>query len=239
MSEESNFAVSIVWDLDCVNLTIQFLNASALKDGFTRGLVDPGVHTISSTGIEQLPAGMNIDRDGTDHMRLQTNVFLAENAGVNEISAIDGPANIDEPPINHDESDQESTPETDSERHRPLHPAEDLMHESPKPRIVGDAPIGRQYNTCLAAGAIPYRGVLPSKYDLDVHEENEDARREIRRQLAIRKHWRDTEFAFTISVKMAMRDRGEEARPVIMAELQQMVDKKVWHGMHVNNLSHE
>jgi hypothetical protein len=50
---------------------------------------------------------------------------------------------------------------------------------------------------------------------------------------------RDTTYAFTISVKMAMRDRGEEARPVIMAEIQQMVDKRVWHGVHLKNLSHE
>jgi hypothetical protein len=220
--------------------TIQFLNASALKDGFTRGSVDPGVNTIySSAGIGLLPVGMDIDRDEANDVRVQTNEFLAENAGVDEIIAIEEPANIDESANNNDESDQESAPETDGERDDPLYPAEDLMHESQAPSIVGDTSTGRQYNTRLAAGAIPYRGVLPSKYDLVFHEENEDARREIRRQLAIRKHWRDTEFAFTISVKMAMRDRGEEARPVIMAELQQMADKQVWHGMHVKNLSHE
>ena len=37
---------------------------------------------------------------------------------------------------------------------------------------------------------------------------------------------------------MDMRDRGEEARPVIMAEIQQMVDKRVWHGLHLKNLSY-
>jgi len=35
-----------------------------------------------------------------------------------------------------------------------------------------------------------------------------------------------------------MRDRGEEARSVIMAELQQMVNKRVWHA-RLKNLSHE
>ena len=35
-----------------------------------------------------------------------------------------------------------------------------------------------------------------------------------------------------------MRDRPEEARPVIMAELQQMVDKRVWHAVHLRDLSH-
>jgi len=62
-----------------------------------------------------------------------------------------------------------------------------------------------------------------------VHEQNEDVRIEIRKQLALRASWRDTEFAFKISVRMAMCDRPEEARPVILAELQQMVDKQVWH----------
>ena len=37
---------------------------------------------------------------------------------------------------------------------------------------------------------------------------------------------------------MAMRDRPEEARPVITAELQQMVDKRVWHAVHLKSLSH-
>jgi hypothetical protein len=98
---------------------------------------------------------------------------------------------------------------------------------------------GHRYGTRLAAGTIPYRGTPPSKLTLLAHDQNEDARREIRRQLELRQHWRDTTYAFTISVKMAMRDRGEEARPVIMAEIQQMVDKRVWHGVHLKNLSHE
>jgi len=135
--------------------TIQFLNASARKDGFTRGSVDPGVNTIySSAGIRLLPVGMDIDRDEANDVRVQTNEFLAENAGVDEIIAIEESANIDETANNHDESDQESAPFTDSERDGPLYPAEDLIHESPAPSIVGDTPIGRQYSTRLAAGAI-------------------------------------------------------------------------------------
>jgi len=123
--------------------TIQFLNASALKDGFTRGSVDPGVNTIySSAGIGLLPVGMDIDRDEANDVRVQTNEFLAENAGVDEIIAIEEPANIDESANNNDESDQESAPETDGERDDPLYPAEDLMHESQAPSIVGDTSIG-------------------------------------------------------------------------------------------------
>ncbi len=55
---------------------------------------------------------------------------------MDEIIAIEEPANIDETANNHDESDQESAPETDSERDGPLYLAEDLMYESPAPSIV-------------------------------------------------------------------------------------------------------
>jgi hypothetical protein len=40
-----------------------------------------------------------------------------------------------------------------------------------------------------------------------------------------------------MSVKAAMRDRPKEAMPVIEAELQQMHDKRVWHGVHMRNLT--
>ena len=100
--------------------------------------------------------------------------------------------------------------------------------------ITSDSP---RYPTRYAAGSIPFRGALPSKYDLLIHQENDASRAEIRRQLALRSQWRDTDFAFTISVRMALKTRGAEATPVIMAELQQMVDKQVWHGVHLRNLS--
>lgn len=59
----------------------------------------------------------------------------------------------------------------------------------------------------------------------------------LRRHLLAREDWRDTEFAFKISVRMALRERETEARPVITAELRQMVEKKVWHGVHTRALT--
>jgi hypothetical protein len=41
------------------------------------------------------------------------------------------------------------------------------------------------------------------------------------------------DFAFRISVSAALRDRGDETRSVIMTELKQMVDKGVWHVIHI------
>jgi hypothetical protein len=58
-----------------------------------------------------------------------------------------------------------------------------------------------------------------------------------RRQLAGTSHWVDKCFALKVSVKRAIRERGPAATQVIEAELQQMVDKGVWHGIHPRNLS--
>ena len=40
-----------------------------------------------------------------------------------------------------------------------------------------------------------------------------------------------------MSVTAALRDRRDEATPVIMAELKQMLDKHVFHGVHTNDLT--
>ena len=47
----------------------------------------------------------------------------------------------------------------------------------------------------------------------------------------------DKYSAFTISVRAALPERRDEATPVIMAELKQMLDKNVWHGVHTNSLT--
>ena len=57
------------------------------------------------------------------------------------------------------------------------------------------------------------------------------------RQLCRRSNWHDIDFAFTMSVRAALRERGEEAKSVITAELQQMCDKRVWHGVHASQLT--
>ena len=47
----------------------------------------------------------------------------------------------------------------------------------------------------------------------------------------------DKYSAFTISVRAALRERRDEATPVIMAELKQMLDKNVWHGVHISSFT--
>jgi hypothetical protein len=68
-------------------------------------------------------------------------------------------------------------------------------------------------------------------------QDRNPARRTIRRELESRKRYHDTEYAFKMSVKAAMRDRPKDALPVIESELQQMHDKLVWHGVHLRNLT--
>ena len=47
----------------------------------------------------------------------------------------------------------------------------------------------------------------------------------------------DEDSTFTISVTAALRDRRDEATPVIIAELKQMLDKHVFHGVHTRDLT--
>ena len=74
-------------------------------------------------------------------------------------------------------------------------------------------------------------------YILIMHSESDRLGAIVRKELLARADWHDCDFAFTMSVKAAMRDRGPEAEAVIVAELQQMVEKKVWHPIHVKDLS--
>ncbi len=63
-------------------------------------------------------------------------------------------------------------------------------------------------------------------------------RAKMRRELVVRYDCKDAQdYAFKISARAALRDREDEASPIIMAELQQVVDKKVWHGVHSTSLT--
>ena len=74
-------------------------------------------------------------------------------------------------------------------------------------------------------------------YVLIMHSESDRIGAIVRKELMARSDWHDCDFAFTMSVKAAMRDRGPEAEAVIIAELQQMVDKNVWHPIQAKGLS--
>jgi hypothetical protein len=81
-------------------------------------------------------------------------------------------------------------------------------------------------------------GVMPnSSYAMMGTAEEVATKAALRRHLAARSNWTDHAYAFHISVKAAMRERGAEATPVIFAEVEQMLKKGVWHGVHTKYLS--
>ncbi len=104
--------------------------------------------------------------------------------------------------------------------------------------------LARQIGLVIETGAVRPRStacklramVEPLSKRLTEQDRN-SARHAIRRELKHSKHYHDTEYAFKMSVKAAMRTRPKEALPVIRAKLQQMHDKSVWHGVHLRNLS--
>ena len=54
-----------------------------------------------------------------------------------------------------------------------------------------------------------------------------------------RANWTDNanERCYVTSIRQALRTRGEEAKVTAMAEIKQMLDKRVWHPIHTTNLS--
>ena len=58
------------------------------------------------------------------------------------------------------------------------------------------------------------------------------------KELRKREHWRDKEFAFVISARVAMKERPKDALPIIFAELQQHLDTPTWHPVHWQSLSY-
>ena len=225
------------------DVVITLLTDKATKQGFRRGAMDQGSLSANIHQADQLPNGMGIDQEIVD-MRSQQADSIVDIAGVtdNTIRETVREYRNDFADDATPGRDDESMLEADAVDVLDISTNVATTIPSPVSPTVIDADVigggGHRYSTRLAAGTIPYRGAPPSKLTLLAHDQNEYARREIQRQLELRQHWRDTTYAFTISVKMAMRDSGEEVTPVIMAEIQQMVDKRVWHGVHLKNLSH-
>jgi hypothetical protein len=60
---------------------------------------------------------------------------------------------------------------------------------------------------------------------------------DIQQGAELRSQWQDSLYAFKISVRKAMKERPQDAEPVIMKEMRQMLDKRVWHGKHMGDLT--
>ena len=87
-----------------------------------------------------------------------------------------------------------------------------------------------EYEYVLRRSELIAAAINTDKELIVLYSEADEARAALRGQLQFRFDWTDNDLTFHIFVRAAMRERPVEARPVIMSELQQMLDKGVWHG---------
>ena len=109
-------------------------------------------------------------------------------------------------------------------------PAVPAEPQQPPLQLPAPARRGRYGGTDSLLSA-PGRALLSIK-------EMED-RASIRKEFLRRRHWHDKDYCFKISVRAALRDRGEAAQAAILDELQGILDKGVWHGVNMRDLTSE
>ena len=56
-------------------------------------------------------------------------------------------------------------------------------------------------------------------------------------ELYKKRHWHDKDFAFVVSVKVALKNRPKDALPAALAEVQQHLDTPTFHLVHNNKLT--
>ena len=176
---------------------------------------------------------------------------------LNKLAALDGYSRGFDPTQDHQVPEAEDVDE-DDENFAALPPLPEMMPIDGRPDV--EVPVlPTQVDLVPAAGVVEastptLEHQLPQEYAVRrseriaeaqrkanevilIYSEADESRAALRRHLLFRSNWIDKDFAFHISVRAALRERPEEARPVIMAELQQMVDKGVWHGIKASSLS--
>lgn len=176
-----------------------------------------------------------------------------DNGTLPDMMEIDG--RLDKPEELANADDAVAEPPTPAGVDEPLNVhVEGPVVAQPIPELVGPHPIdgqaveptvsehpirrGVRWSQRLSARATSEVLLVRAKAML-IRRRIDATRAKMRRELVLRSDCRDAQdYAFKISVRAALRDREDEARPVIMAELKQMVDKKVWHGVHSTSLTH-
>ena len=211
------------------DLVVTHITSLAATEGFKRG-TDPDVGPLEADNDDRdmqlaapLPDMMAIDgRNGV--VQLADHYAIAPAAGVYNDEAVQGP----EPP--NDQSNDDPIPED------PIPEDDTATAFAPQQaQIPTSTSTPPQYLPAQRHG----RGVdsLQSLQKYVLHSATEAVPTMINDQADDESHRYDNDSAFTISVTAALRDRRDEATPVIMAELKQMLDKHVWHGVHTRDLS--
>lgn len=209
------------------SLAIDYINSLAAEEGYTRGF-DPEIadhfppEDDLATADVALPEMMDIDsRAGA--MPLQDPMEPTDAGVIGGTSDSGEYGTSDHTP--HSDEQHEGEAETASLEQEAAE-ANDTVPSQRRDRYRG-----------RGGGLDSLQGLPGPPRSLILLSTTEALCEEIRKQVLRRSDWHDTPFAFTMSVRAALRERGEEATPVILAELKQMLDKGVWHGVHTYNLT--
>jgi len=226
---------------------IKMLDAMAAKDGITRTtnlFEDNSPGDKGSVSDDDHPPRLieddeSDDEDETDRGPTMMPIPLdPREMGVNDVDIED----VD----NEDDLPDAAEPEVPIESDLKANEAQ-ANQTVPQPQddwVRRSVRLARQIGLVVETGTVRPRSTackLPTMVEplskRLTEQDRDSTRRAIRRELEHRDHYHNTEYAFKMSVKAAMRIRPKEALPVIEAELQQMHDKSVWHGVHLRNLT--
>lgn len=209
---------------------IHFLNATATRQGYRRGKDEPILGVVDDAANDAIDT---VNDDAENAVIVEESLIPDALPTMQPIdNRMDAVVAADLPPNpfltrSVSESGVIITPAT----------AEDQLHNREE-HDGQDIPISQPFTTSRRSARIALRkGDAPSYVFMSNLIAHNALCAEIRKQLLRRIDWHDATFAFTMSVRAAMRDRGKDAEPVIRAELQQMLDKGVWHGVNTNGWS--
>ena len=222
---------------------IGILDAMAAKDGITRATN----LFVDENGLPEpdLPPDLVIDSESDDEDDIRPSTGPTMKA-IPDDKRSEGVSDVDIEDVDEDDNNDvaETKPEVPNETD--LRANEERSGKSvPEPQenwVRRSVRLMRETGLVVETGAnrstacrYPVMAVTLSQKLSE--QDRESARQSIRRELAFRERYNDKQYAFKMSVKAAMRDRPKEALPVIEAELQQMHDKQVWHGVRMRDLT--
>jgi hypothetical protein len=218
----------------------EHLNQLAAADGLQRG-IDPGVPRVAQPRAwpdfplpDMMPFGGGVMMNPPDEE--EEHAIAAE--GHHEIGVDYAPDQ------HHDEIEQQRPAGVDTTARAPaavgvVPPAAEAVAapaaEAVAPPAAEPAVQRPQYPAASRHGVrVDPLQSLGSKALLTIEQARQDP---LLHELWRRRHWHDTEFAFHISVRAAMKARPAETEPAMEKELQQMIDKNVWHPVRFESLT--
>jgi len=226
------------------NQVVVHLNSIATRQGYIRGSMDPGIADDpdplvadngdpefgNATGtVQMLSLSTNsiVRRDHYQRLPMPNQVVVHLNSIATRQGYIRGDTDVpvttdDLVHTDQDRSLSDAAGVLDSSGPLVAPGAKDLVIAADDPTIDAPTIDDRRY---------PVR----SSRTPAVYSERTSA--DIQQGAEFRSQWQDSLYAFKISVRKAMKERPNDAEPVIIKEMKQMLEKKVWHGKHMADLT--